>query len=109
MLPRLSSSSDNLSSESQIHNCEYLRYFWEVKKATGLEILDISVEMTNWLSQNSIKHVWSKNVQSIQLDGNIHSGFTLPFRLLEFSTSIQFNNEEDLLAFKPRWGICATQ
>jgi hypothetical protein len=69
---------------------------------TANTILDITNDMQEWLSEN-VRHdgknnyAWSESKFTINQFDN--------YEWIKFSESIAFKYEEDLLAFRLRWGI----
>ena len=87
--------------------CHWLYHLAYKEGLTGQEILDRSVEMMNWLTENGpIQHAWNTNRIKVPKDCTIDvPGNYSDLSYLEFSTILFFEHQSDLLAFRLRWGI----
>lgn len=86
----------------------YLSHLVNVEKLTGNQIMRRTLEMMNWLSVNKCSHKWSDGVDGVENVGKNCVGYPLssnPANLISFSRYIYFAHEQDLLAFRLRWGV----
>jgi hypothetical protein len=89
------------------YGCPYLSHLLKVEKLTGSQILARVLEMMDWLSTNKCSHEWSTN-EDMDTVGRNCVGYPLssnPANHISFSRHIYFTHEQDLLAFRLRWGI----
>lgn len=97
-----------IDSKTFPHSSAYLSHLVNVEKLTGIQILNRTVEMMDWLSINKCSHMWSYGTEGIDTIGRDCVGYPLssnPGNLITFSRYIYFRHEQDLLAFRLRWGI----
>lgn len=93
-----------------LYTCDYLSHLVYVENLTGIQVLEQLVEMDNWLSVNKISRMWSVGEMGTTRIGKNCVGYPLssnPANLISVSRYIYFTDEQDLLAFRLRWGIQA--
>lgn len=93
--------------ESYPHHCDYLSYLWEVELLSGRLILEKTIDMQGWLDTVCArKFIWSNNYSKFPLDYGKNTVFMRNSSLqIALADAVYFKEEQDLLAFKLRWGI----
>lgn len=93
--------------ESYPHKCDYLEYLWEVELLSGRLILERTIDMQGWLDTVCFKNfIWSNNYSKFPLDYSKNTVFMRNSSLqIALADAVYFREEQDLLAFKLRWGI----
>lgn len=101
----------NSKYHSYPYTCAHLWYLWQIKKFTGKQILDLTVEMQHWLDECCVvkgerTFIWDNYYTRVYLDYNKDAGPILKTaQQISLSDCIYFRYEQDLLAFRLRWGI----
>ena len=107
---------DNSKHKSYQHICHYLFYLWDVEKLSGIQILERTEEMHKWLFANCIENgectfIWDNHYTKYPANVNKdYCGISIFGRSsheISLSNSVAFKYEQDLLAFRLRWGIQA--
>lgn len=93
--------------ENYPYKCAYLSYLWHVELLSGSDILARSLEMQNWLDANCRGTFrWDTLYSKFPL--NTSKGTPLHgnnVQQIALANNVYFKNEQDLLAFRLRWGI----
>lgn len=103
---------DNSNSYHFPHTCAHLWHLWNKEHLTGKQILARTLEMQMWLDANCIVNgkrtfIWSIEYTKFPQDYNVqYSGFK-GVNTISLANCIYFKHEQDLLAFRLRWGIQA--